>query len=72
MLDKDHRWREVPEELLHQLGLLVRGRECGLAGIDTLYAVTGSGVLDVVTQVGGSLLTAALDVRALENNARRR
>ncbi len=51
--------------------LLVRGKECGLAGIDTLYAVTGSGVLDVVAEMGGGLSTAALDVRALENDARR-
>ena len=63
--------RELPEELCYQLGLLVCGGKCGFARIDTLHTVTGSGVLDVVAQVGGGFLTAALDVRALEDYARR-
>ena len=62
---------ELPQELLHHLELFLRGGLSGLAGIDALHTVTGSSILDVVAEMSGGFRAAALDVRTLENDARR-
>ncbi|MDE6589772.1 MAG: hypothetical protein K2K53_05390, partial [Oscillospiraceae bacterium] len=61
-----------PQELLHHLELLLSGGLTSLAGSNVLHTIPRGNVLDVVAEMGGSFFATALDVRALENNARRK
>ena len=63
---------EIPEKPIHHFELLPGGGLCRLAGIDALLTIPRGDVADVVGQVGCGFLTAAFDVRALENDARRK
>ena len=62
----------ILQELLHHLELLLRGGLSGMAGTDALRTLAGGNVTDVVAEMRGGFCTAALDMRALENDARRK
>ena len=57
------------EELRHHLPLFLRGRELFMPYRHVLGALSGGHVADVVVQMGGGALRAALEVGALEYDA---
>ena len=69
VLEQTAAQRELPEELRHHLPLFLRGRELFMPYRHVLGALSGGHVADVVVQMGGGALRAALEVGALEYDA---
>ena len=69
VLEQTAAQRELPEELRHHLPLFLRGRELFMPYRHVLGALSGAHVADVVVQMGGGALRAALEVGALEYDA---
>lgn len=61
--------QNTAEELRHHLPLFLRGRELFMPYRHVLGALSGGHVADVVVQMGGGALRAALEVGALEYDA---
>ena len=61
--------REIPKELIYHLLLFSGRRELLVCRCDPLGALSGRHVADVVVQMGGGALRAALEIGALEYDA---